>query len=138
METTNTAPADMTLAEAIRLGVDALRGDAAAAADGIDADPAAAARDRSAAMILEHVAIDAAARAPLPSDRKLADLIEGAINAAGGGEDGWSRLELEGTDEYLALATLAEIARVVVRMIRNGNASAAVLRDCREAMMIDD
>ena len=74
---------------------------------------------------------------PLSPDPELADKIESAIDDAGGGEEGWATLEYHGSDRYLGLSAVVEVARIVQRMLRDGSAPPDVRRDAREALLIE-
>jgi hypothetical protein len=68
----------------------------------------------------------------------LADEISAVVLAAGGGEDGWQRLDWDGGEQASALATLAAIASCVARRIREGKASEGLLREVAQALRPDD
>jgi hypothetical protein len=71
----------------------------------------------------------------MTTNEDIADAILDAMSDAGGGEEGWERLEHHGDDRYLALSAIVEIARIVERMIRDGNASPAMILAAREALL---
>lgn len=121
----------MQLSEALALAIEALRADASSARVGIAPDHESADRDQDASDVLEHVL------GSIRSGGEIADLIESRIEAAGGGSEGWSALELKGDDQFLALSAVAELARIVQRMHRDGSASAVMRQETLNALCID-
>jgi len=121
----------MQLSEALALAIEALRADAASARDGIAPDHESADRDQAASDELEHVL------GSIRSGDDIADMIESRIEAAGGGSEGWNDLELRGDDQFLALSAVAELARIVQRMHRDGSASVVMRAETLNALCVD-
>jgi hypothetical protein len=71
----------------------------------------------------------------MKTNEEVADGIIDAMNAAGGGTEGWERLEYQGDERYLGLSAIAEVARIVERLIRNGDASPEMVLAAREALL---